>query len=213
MTEPGEKRTLNGHETRSRLSTRLLLHAAGDLVVEGGYANATLAAVGERAGYSRSLATARFGSKDRMIEALVDHIVTRWSVARVLPRTEGQAGLGMLVILLEAIRDQYARDPRSLRVLNALMFEALGPNEELKTRFAEFNRDLRESIAATIRRGVCDGSITADVDPDAEAQTIVALLRGVGYQWRLDPEEFDPVPPLDRMIEYVRTRLAKPARG
>jgi AcrR family transcriptional regulator len=87
------------------------LHAAGDQVAESGYASMTLATVGERAGYSRSLATARFGSKAKMLEALVDHIVERWSIATVLPRTEGRSGLDALMIVLEAIRDQYRRDP------------------------------------------------------------------------------------------------------
>jgi AcrR family transcriptional regulator len=198
----------NGHRARSQLSTRLVLQAAGDLVAEGGYASMTLATVGERAGYSRSLATARFGSKARMLEALVDLIVTRWNIATVVPRTEGRTGLDGLVILLEAIRDQYRSDPRSLRVLYALMFEALGPNEELRSRFVEFHRSIRRAIAMMIERGAADGSIVEDVDPDVEAQVIVALLRGVGYQWRLDPQEFDPVPPLDHMIATTRARLS-----
>jgi len=47
-----------------------LLDAAADLIAEGGYEAMTLAAVGERAGYSRGLVTARFGSKDQLLEAL-----------------------------------------------------------------------------------------------------------------------------------------------
>lgn len=47
-----------------------------------------LATVGARAGYSRSLATARFGSKDKLLEALVDRIVTRWNISTVLPLAE-----------------------------------------------------------------------------------------------------------------------------
>ena len=45
----------NRHKERSELSTRRLLDAAGELIVEGGYEAMTLAAVGERAGYSRGL--------------------------------------------------------------------------------------------------------------------------------------------------------------
>ena len=202
--------TLNGHQVRSQLSTRLLLQAAGDLVAEGGYASMTLATVGERAGYSRSLATARFGSKGKLLEALVDHIVMRWDIATVLPRTEGRPGLESLMILLEAIRDQYRRDPRSLRVLYALMFEALGPGRELKARFVDFHRGMRARIADTIRHGIEDGSVVAGVDAAVEAELIVAGLRGVGYQWRLDPDEFDPVPALHLMIVSTRQRLGTP---
>jgi AcrR family transcriptional regulator len=199
--------TLNGHQLRSRLSTKRLLHAAGDQVAESGYASMTLATIGERAGYSRSLATARFGSKAKMLEALVDHIVERWSITTVLPRTEGRSGLDALMVMLEAIRDQYHRDPRSLRVLYALMFEAVVPGVELKPRFVELHRGLRDNIATTIRRGIDDGSIVADVYPAVEAEFIVSVLRGAGYQWRLEPEEFEPVRALDHLIATTRARL------
>ncbi|GAA4548660.1 TetR/AcrR family transcriptional regulator [Pseudonocardia xishanensis] len=197
----------NGHTVRSERSTRLLIRAAGELIAEGGYATVTLAMVGERAGYSRSLATARFGSKAKLLDALVDHIVTRWNLATVIPKTEGEPGLEALTIVLRSIRDSYGKDPQSLRVLYALMFEALGPDEELRVRFRDFHRDMRADLAATVRRGIEDGSITAAVDPEAEARFIMATLRGVGYQWRLDPEEFEPVSPLDMLIESTRARL------
>jgi len=208
VAEQSDLETLNGHQSRSRRSTRLLIEAAGDLVVEGSYASMTLAMVGERAGYSRSLATARFGSKAKLLEALVDQIVVRWRITTVLPKTVGRSGLDALIVVLEGIRDQYGRDPRSLRVLYALMFEALGPHKELRSRFVEFHREMRAGMATTIRCGIDDGSILGCIDPDLEAQSVVAVLRGVGYQWRLDPDAFDPVPPLDHMIATIRARLS-----
>ena len=211
--ESEQDRELNGHQVRSQRSTRLLIQAAGDLIAENGYANMTLALVGERAGYSRGLATARFGSKGKLLDALVDHIVNRWNVVSVVPRTEGRSGLDALIILLTAIRDQYDRDPRLLRVLYALIFEALGPVEELRVRFVQFNREARASVVAMIERGIADGSIVPGTDPDVEAQAIVAALRGVGYQWRLAPGEFDPVPALDHLIATTRARLSAVRRG
>ena len=56
--------TRNRHQERSDLSTARLLDAAAELIEEGGYEAMTVAAVGERAGYSRGLVTARFGSKE-----------------------------------------------------------------------------------------------------------------------------------------------------
>src|SRR4051794_27505202 len=103
----------NGHQVRSERSTRLLLHAAGDLVAEGGYQSMTLATVGERAGYSRSLATARFGSKGQLLEALVDDIVVRWDVETVEPEMEGLNGLDALRVLLTAIKESYEKHPKT----------------------------------------------------------------------------------------------------
>jgi AcrR family transcriptional regulator len=199
---------LNGHQLRSEKSTRLLIQAAGQLIAEQGYAGVTLATVGERAGYSRGLATARFGSKAALLDALVDHIVTRWNFTRVVPHLEGKSGLAALVIMLESIRDAYVKSPESLSVLYALTFEALGPTMELRERFATLHANEHRNLANVISKGIEDGSIDPRLNPDVEAQLILATLRGIGYEWRLDPEGFDPVSCLDHLIVTTRKRLA-----
>lgn len=183
---------LNGHQARSEKSTRALIRAAGDLIAEGGYQSMTLATVGERAGYSRSLATARFGSKSKLLEALVDQIVVRWSLEKVDPESADLNGLESLRVLLREIRESYRQNPRTLKVLFALIFEALGPVPELHDRFVKFHQILRTRISSTIRIGIEDGSIDSAVDPDKQAAMITAQLRGVGYLWQLDPDSLDP---------------------
>lgn len=198
---------LNGHQVRTERSTRLMLDAAGELIAEGGYATMTLAAVGERAGYSRGLASARFGTKDKLLEALVERIVTRWSHRNVLPRTAGKSGREAVLVILDAIRRQAEEDPRSMRVLYALMFEAIGPNPELRRVFVELNRTMRADLAKHIRTGTKDGSIRAGVVAAREAELLVAGLRGIAYQWALDPDGFDAVPALAHLVSTADARL------
>jgi AcrR family transcriptional regulator len=198
---------------RSEQSTTAILDAAADLVVEGGFATMTLAAIGDRAGYSRGLVTARFGSKGGLIDALIRRIVGRWSHRNVLPRTEGKPGLEATLIILDAIRLQAQRDVRGLRVLYALMFEAVGPDEDLRARFVSFHSTMRADIAELIRRGIEDGSVRPDVDAYIEAGMIVATLRGVGYQWLLDPDGWDFAAYLGQLIQATRERLAGKTRA
>jgi AcrR family transcriptional regulator len=204
--------TRNRHQERSERSTASLLDAAAELVAEGGYEAMTLAAVGERAGYSRGLVTARFGSKDQLLEALVERITTGWSHRNVLPRTVGRPGREGVVVLVDAIRAQAERDPHALRILYALMFEALGPNVALRTRFVEFHRAMRADLVELVERGQRDGSIAADLDAEAEAVFVVAQLRGIAYQWLLDDEGFEPVPALAHLASVTdqRLRAARP---
>jgi AcrR family transcriptional regulator len=199
--------TRNRHQERSDLSTARLLDAAAELIAEGGYEAMTLAAVGERAGYSRGLVTARFGSKDQLLAALVDRITTGWSHRNVLPRTVGQPGRDGILILVDAIRAQAERDPRALRTLYALMFEALGPNVALRQHFVEFHRTMRADLAKLVRRGHRDGSIRRALRPEDEAMLVVAGLRGIAYQWRLDPDGFDPVNALRCLADAIEYRL------
>jgi AcrR family transcriptional regulator len=193
---------------RSERSTTALLEAAADLIVEGGFNALTLASIGERAGYSRGLVTARFGSKDALIDALIRRIVGRWSHRNVLPRADGKPGLEGVLVILDAIRAQAERDPRGLRVLYSLMFEAVGPDDALRARFAAFHATMRSDIATLIARGIEDGSVRADVDAAAEAGLMVAGLRGIGYQWLLDPGGFDLVDQLAYLTATTRARLA-----
>jgi AcrR family transcriptional regulator len=199
--------TRNRHQERSDLSTARLLDAAAELIAEGGYEAMTLAAVGERAGYSRGLVTARFGSKDQLLAALVDRITTGWSHRNVLPRTVGQPGRDGILILVDAIRAQAERDPRALRTLYALMFEALGPNVALREHFIDFHRAMRADLARLVRRGHRDGSIRRGLRPEDEAALVVAGLRGIAYQWRLDADGFDPVNALGCLADAIEHRL------
>jgi AcrR family transcriptional regulator len=193
---------------RSERSTSALLGAAADLIVEGGFTSLTFAAIGERAGYSRGLVTARFGSKAGLMEALIHHIVGRWHHRNVLPEADGKPGLEGLLIVLDAIRAQAERDPRGLHVLYALIFEAVGHDELLRSRFAVFHQGMRDDFADLIRRGIRDGSIRATVEPAREAVSIVAELRGIGYQWLLDREGFQLSGPLRHLVATTRDRLS-----
>ncbi|HQR91576.1 MAG TPA: helix-turn-helix domain-containing protein, partial [Caulobacter sp.] len=62
---------------RRQQSESELLRAAAELIVERGMAAATFENIGARAGYSRGLATQKFGSKQGLIEALIARLQSR----------------------------------------------------------------------------------------------------------------------------------------
>lgn len=196
----------NKQQERTERSTNALLQAASELIVEGGFDSLTFAAIGERAGYSRGLVTARFGNKDGLIEALIERIVTTWSHKNVLPQTKGQPGMQRVVRLLGAIRAQAERDPAGLRVLYALMFEA-GGDQDLRERFARFHESMRNDFENAVRTGKRDGTVGSAVNARREGVFIVAALRGIAYQWQLDPDGFDPVDALQYLAETTEERL------
>lgn len=198
-------------DQRSALSSKRLLEAAGDLIVENGYSTLTLSQVGARAGYSRGLASMRFGTKEKLLEALLDRITKRWKHRHVQPRTVDAPAIDSILVLVDEIRVQIRRDPRSVRVLYTLMFEALAGNEFLRQHFIAWNRARRQDVVDLLRRGIADRSVRPDVDVHVEAANIVASLRGIAYQWVLDPDGFDPVAPLGLLSSTVATRLAPPS--
>ena len=197
----------NKQQLRTERSTNALLEAAMDLIVEGGFDALTFATIGERSGYSRGLVSARFGSKEGLIDALIDRIVTSWSHKNVLPQAKGGSGLDGLLTMIDAIQAQAARNPRGLLVLYSLMFQATS-DDLLRQRFAKFHESMRADFAHFVRKGQRDGSIRKGRSPDREGALLVGGLRGIGYQWLLDLNGFDPVGPLKYLHETTRERLA-----
>ena len=201
---------LNKHQLRTKASSRAMLEAASDLIVEGGLDALTLAAIGERSGYSRGLASARFGSKAGLVDALIEGIAYRWRERNVRPAEQSATGLAATAVFFEAIWTQVERDDKYLRVLYTLMFESIGPDPVIRERIADLQRHQLESFADLFRRGIADGTVQADIDPDEESLLASAALRGVAFQWMIDPDRVDAVAALKLVFGAVLDRIATP---
>ncbi len=195
------------HASRSKASSKAMLDAATELVLEGGFAAATFVQIGKRAGFSRGLVTTRFGSKAGLLEALIDHIVIGWLDRTLKPMQLKDNGLAGALVLLEGIWRQVERDDRQLRALYIMMFDSITAEAAMQERMAELHGFLRTSIAESLRRGVEDGSVKPDVDVYMEAAVLLSTLRGVTFQWMIDPEHFDPVPALKHVHHITAERI------
>ena len=176
---------------RSERSTEALLDAAAELIAEVGLVAMTFAAIGERAGYSRGLVTARFGSKAGLVDALISRVWHALHDAGVVPMPRTAPALVSLTGLVDGIEAIVRDNPRDLRAMFALLFEAPGSDPELRARMAAFSDGMRTEIAGVLAGGVADGSIRAGIDPFAEAELLTGALHGISYQWLLDPVQVD----------------------
>lgn len=179
-------------QERSVASTARLLEAATDLFVERGYTATTLAAIGQRAGYSRGIVTARFGSKEQLAWAVVVRAARQWDAA-MSDGTKAGSGLDQLLRFIDISRDNMVNRPRARLVLERLYSESAAPLAPLHDRFQANLEALVMRVAAMTRRGIADGSVRPEVDPDLQAGVLIAQLRGIGYQWFLFPDLVDPV--------------------
>lgn len=171
--------------TRSKL-----LRAALDLIAEGGFQNASLANIGERAGYSRGVVTHTFGSKARLLAQLVERMGERFNHKNLKPAIGDKRGTDALCTTVdETIKAAYDY-PVDTRAFYSLLFEALGPLPELREPFAAVHRESRDNIAILIQNGIDEGQINPSLDAKAQAGLLIGTLRGTLYQWLLD-EDFD----------------------
>ncbi|MEZ5279571.1 MAG: TetR/AcrR family transcriptional regulator [Acidimicrobiales bacterium] len=201
-----------GHSRRDRQaerverSRRALLDAAADIINEEGFAALTHARVGERAGYSRGLVTERFGSKQALIGALIEETSWAWERRQIGEASDGATGLQTIVGFLKGVAEQARQDGRWLRVFYGLLNEALR-DPTLADQAALMHRSMRRSIASCVECGIADGSIRADASPYGVAVGIVAGLRGIGYQWLLDPDVIDAVEAIDNLAATTELAL------
>ena len=214
QTAAAERRAVKGPRRRTQaertaLSEKLILRAATKLIARKGYSQTTLAEIGREAGYSGGLVSHRFGSKQDLLRALVERITSRFARDQMMPAIEGRPGLEALREMADTyLRELTAREER-LRALYVLMGEALGPVPELRAVFAELNESIRSAARGCIRRGIAEGQIRPDVQPETEAAMFLALLRGVALQWLVDPGSVELAALRAFVKETIRRSLAR----
>ena len=192
---------------RTERSTRALLGAAALIIDEEGLQALTVARIGERAGYSRGMVTERCGSKEALLGALLDTILSSIT-SDMASAMAGKSGVEQVDVYLAEIARQGTEQPNRLRVLAKMTYQSIGLDPELSNRFALANAYIRHNLAGLVRAGIADGSIRPDADPDNEAVMIVAMFRGVGYQWCVDPNGVDAGAALRYAHEVTVDRLA-----
>lgn len=178
MTDRPARRT---QEQRRAETERRVLDAALELIARSGSRAVTLAEVGEAAGYSRGVVYHHFGSRERLLEAVVDE-AQRFAV----PAYRGD-GLDYLARIIEAYLRNVVRRTPSARAFLQLWGEAIAAEPVLAPLFARRDVDFRRFLANVVRQGVADGSIRPDANPAAAAVLILALLRGTGLQLIAQP--------------------------
>jgi AcrR family transcriptional regulator len=193
VTDTPTRRT---QEQRRAETTRRVLDAATSLIARTGSRSITLAQVGEAAGYSRGIVYHQFGSRERLIEAVLD-----LAQQLDLPEYAGN-GLEHVVRIVESYVQAVARRTPSTRAFLQLWMEAIAADPVVSPLFAQRDEEFRRFLCDAVRRGVADGSVRPDVDPTAAGAVLMALLRGTALQLIATPP-VDDTPALIR--EAVRT--------
>jgi len=186
-------------------SSRRLAEAAIELIAEKGYSNTTAREIGVRAGYSRAMVGERFGTK----EALLDSVLEQHYERRIdVDPDPGASGLERVLAPVDALCTFAAEDPRLLRAMFVLNFEAIHDPDVLRQRIRSWLSRLRDRLTEAALAGQSDGTVTANVDATEISGEIMAAGIGYAYMWIVAPEEID----LESILRRWRDRLANTLR-
>jgi AcrR family transcriptional regulator len=184
MPEPAPTR--RKQEDRTALSDLRMTQAAIALLLEGGTAAATLAAIGERAGYSRGLVTHRFGTKARLLASLHDQVVADW-IARVQDAVGTHSGIDALHRVVDALYGFIDEEPDEMRAMYLLRYASIDPGAEFRTNVAKAHKAQRRNVQRWIEAGQKAGSIDTGVDAGLAAELFCATVDGLIYRWLVNP--------------------------
>jgi len=92
-----------------------------------------------------------------------------------------------------------------------LWSEAVASDPVLAPLFAERDAWFRDLLAGFVRRGIDDGSIRPDADPEAVAVSVLGLLRGIGMQLISTAEQAPLDLISDQIVGTVQRGLARAA--
>ena len=186
MAESSLRRT---QEQRRIEAERRLVRAAAELVGEIGPARVTLANVGERAGYSRGLATHHFGSKGALMQRLVDTVTSQFRDA-MSEESQSDSPIDQLrqldrLLLPGGLRPS-AGEPGPAGAVGGC-----GGRRRPRTsgpQMISADREFREEIEKRIQLAVSAGDVHGLGRPHGLATVIIAMLRGVALQRVLDDQ-------------------------
>lgn len=213
VSRPARRRT---QAERRAVAIERMLDAAIALIGEKGYRGTTLAEIGHKAGYSRGLAHHYFGSKLGLMYAVAKELDRRFARRMQHPLPAEQRGLDAV---LSYVADYFAQVADAgtgrMRTVLVLLFESLAAAPELRPIVAGMSAASRSHLSERIARGIADGSIRPDLDPDLQAMLIAGLLRNVVHEWVLDPTGIDLAAVRAETLALVRRHLAPglPARS
>lgn len=175
-------------EVRRAEAEQRLITAAAEMVGEVGPASVTLANVGQRAGYSRGLATHHFGSKGALMQRLVEAVTHQFRDAMVA-EGESDEPLAELRALIGIYFDVVADMQPVNRARLVLWADAVAnPAEDTRALMVAADREFREGIEKRIEVAVTTGQVPDSVHPHGLATVIVAMLRGVALQALIDDD-------------------------
>ena len=162
-------------------SEQRLLDAAAEIIATEGYLAATLERVGERAGFSRGLASRKYGSKDGLIEAVI------WRVsANVHEQADAAiAGIACPLDQVLALADRFVelvqRDI-SVRAYFVLFSAMIANRLETRPVFEEVQIRFGERLEALIVGAQAAGKVPATLPAQHAAFMVGCLLAGVAIE-------------------------------
>ncbi len=155
---------------RSAAAGAAILRAALELLGRDGYRALTMEAVRERAGVGKATLYRRYGSKEELVKAAIEHL----NADLPLPADTGSLAGDYAAVVREALAS--AQDTGAMSLMPRLLSEVVD-EPELHTLFsAHLVEPRRRVLREIVRRAQARGEIRAGIDLEVAVDAIVGPM-------------------------------------
>lgn len=193
----------HSRQPRGDLRRQQIIDAAVELFASKGYRGTGVAALADRVGMTATGLLYYFGTKERLLREVV---AERDRMESIDPQREFPHGL-----TLSSLRElgRYNVETGILtRLYLVLGAESFDADDPLHHFFVERYELAREFVRALLRDEKAHGRVRPDVDVDAVALEVIAVIMGLEYQWTTDPVRVDFGQAMETYIDELIERLA-----
>lgn len=183
---PAKVQSMKQEDRRNR-STKKLIKAYLELAAEQGVASITFDSIGERAGYSRGLAFQKFGSKDGLLEAVINHLHDEVEQAQHDAHSEDVTGIEALLLFCRIHLLSFNKGDE-LKAYFVLLSSAVAEQSDMRRHFVRSHIRSEETLKAIFKRGVKDGSIRPETNIEQAALLVGTQLVGISVQSLVKPD-------------------------
>ena len=177
-----------------------ILDVALDVFGRLGYRGGSLREIADRVGVSDTGVLHHFGSKQRLLIAVLEH---REALSR--QGRPSQEGLSLLNGLRELVAHN-ATTPGLTQLFVTLSAEATDPDHPAHDFFVARYEDVTQYFVDQLAVARENGQINANVDLTEASQQLIAVLDGLQVQWLLN-NQVDMVAAFDQFLEGFRHTL------
>lgn len=169
-----------------------IIDAALALFAKAGYLNSSLAKIAEEAGTSATVITHHFGSKQRLLMAVLEAREERTirTFGRLGPDSGGDDVRALFEEVL-ALAAYNLTQPGLIQLHTKLSAEAGDPSHPAHVYFTERYERVARSLASVLQRSVDAGQLKPGTDPEGVAREILAVSDGLQVQWAIAEGRLD----------------------
>lgn len=190
---------------RTEISDQRMFEATVRLVVKHGPAGTSLKDVGLAAGYSRGLASHRFGSKDKLFSFILRRLGELW-LQQLKSAIEDQVGLAAVERALDQHYLFCRNAPDYVRTFYSLWFESVNAESQLSEAIKNIHRCRHQDMISWI---VADPKISDQVKQQADsiAAQFSASIVGIVYYWLTNQNDLPETKRLHEGLKHIMAQL------